>query len=180
MAVIESGLKTSELNKSVLIICPICKIKKQVNIPKSIINDAKQLTSISISKNIVCDHHFQAFIDKNYIVRGYQKVDYQLEDQENKEENRPSHDDKENDEELFNNLILEKNYVEYKPRNLKHQNLKNLLEEKPLLNLNKKKMNLEDIYEEFWEFISDDNEEFIELIRKDARRRNNNRNLAVL
>jgi hypothetical protein len=33
-------------------------------------------------------------------------------------------------------------------------------------------MSLEDIYEEFWEFIDDSNEEFIDFIRKDNRRRN--------
>jgi uncharacterized protein YutE (UPF0331/DUF86 family) len=89
----------------------MCKIKKQISVPKSIINEAKQLTSISISKNIVCEHLFQAFVDKNFIVRGYQKLD------------------KKNPEE-----------------------------------------NLKDIFEEFWEFIADDNEEFIEFIRKDTRR----------
>ena len=112
MAVIESNLNTSDLDKSVLLICPICKIKKQVNIPKSIISEAKQLTSISISKDIVCEHHFQAFVDKNFIVRGYQKVDYQLETKLNNKESQLSNISKESDDELFNNLILESNYVE--------------------------------------------------------------------
>ena len=111
MAVIESNLKTSELEKSILIICPICKIKKQLNIPKSIISEAKQLSSISISKNIVCEHHFQAFVDKNFIVRGYQKVDYQLENQIHKKESHLSNVIKKSDDELFKNLILESNYV---------------------------------------------------------------------
>lgn len=180
MAVIESNLSTSDLDKSVLIICPICKIKKQVNIPKSIISEAKQLTSISISKNIVCEHHFQVFIDKNFIVRGYQKVDYQLENRSNKKESHLSNISKESDDELFNNLILESNYVEYKPKKVNHQNLDKLPEEKLFFNLKEKKMSLEDIYEEFWEFISDDNKEFIDYIRKDARRSNNSVNLEIL
>ena len=66
--------------KPIDVICPICKVKKQINIPEHVINEAKQLTSISISKDIVCNHHFQAFVDKNFIVRGYQKVDYHIEE----------------------------------------------------------------------------------------------------
>ena len=61
-------------------ICPICKTRRQINIPEDVINEAKQLTSISISKDIVCTHHFQAFVDKNFIVRGYQKVDYHIDE----------------------------------------------------------------------------------------------------
>jgi len=66
--------------KPIDVICPICKVKKQINVPETVINEAKQLTSISISKDIVCSHHFQAFVDKNFIVRGYQKVDYHIEE----------------------------------------------------------------------------------------------------
>ena len=176
MAVIESNLNTSDLDKSVLLICPICKIKKQVNIPKSIISEAKQLTSISISKDIVCEHHFQAFVDKNFIVRGYQKVDYQLETKLNNKESQLSNISKESDDELFNNLILESNYVEYKPRKKNHQNHKKILEVKSLHKSNNNEMSLADIYEEFWEFITDDNEEFYDYINKDSRRRKINTN----
>lgn len=63
---------------TISIICPICKKNKKVIIPKSIIDEAKQLTAVSIAKDIVCEHHFQVFVDKNYIVRGYQKVDFHL------------------------------------------------------------------------------------------------------
>jgi len=172
MAVIESNLNTSDLVKSVLFICPICKIKKQVNIPKTIISEAKQLTSISISKDIVCDHHFQAFVDKNFIVRGYQKVDYQIENQSNEKDRLSLNSRKQSDEELFNKLILEGNYLEYRSKRNLHQNTEKSLKNKQELNSKGKQMSLEDIYEEFWEFIIDDNEDFSEYIRKDTRRRN--------
>jgi small GTP-binding protein len=64
--------------KSVLFICPICNSEKELKIATSIINEAKQLTTISIQKNDICEHHFQAFVDKNFQVRGYQKVDYEI------------------------------------------------------------------------------------------------------
>jgi small GTP-binding protein len=59
-------------------ICPICRSEKELIISKSIINEAKTLTTISIQKNEICEHHFQAFVDKNFNVRGYQKVDFEI------------------------------------------------------------------------------------------------------
>ncbi|TFG15168.1 MAG: GTP-binding protein [Promethearchaeota archaeon] len=59
-------------------ICPICRSEKVLKISKSIINEAKTLTTISIQRNEICEHHFQAFVDKNFNVRGYQKVDFEI------------------------------------------------------------------------------------------------------
>ncbi|TFG07598.1 MAG: GTP-binding protein [Promethearchaeota archaeon] len=64
--------------KLVKFVCPICKAEKELKISTSIITESKQLTTISIQKNEVCEHHFQAFVDKNFRVRGYQKVDYEI------------------------------------------------------------------------------------------------------
>jgi hypothetical protein len=58
--------------------CPICYEKKELTFPKSVITGARQLTTISIPKGLLCDHHFQAYVDKNFMVRGYQKVDFEL------------------------------------------------------------------------------------------------------
>lgn len=62
--------------KEVTIICPKCEKKKKLPIPIKIINQSKQLTTVSIPTNICCEHSFQAFIDKNFKVRGYQQVDF--------------------------------------------------------------------------------------------------------
>ncbi|MBD3256148.1 MAG: GTP-binding protein [Candidatus Lokiarchaeota archaeon] len=68
-----------EINQKIVnFICPICKAEKKLKISSTVINEAKQLTTISIQKNEVCKHHFQAFVDKNFNVRGYQKVDYEI------------------------------------------------------------------------------------------------------
>ncbi|MCJ7648380.1 MAG: hypothetical protein MUP85_07190, partial [Candidatus Lokiarchaeota archaeon] len=64
------------------------------------------------------EHHFQLFIDKNFAIRGYQKVDFQVKDAK----------------------------------------------------AQKSKMTLEEIYEEFYEFIDDNNSTFIPFIIKDKRR----------
>ena len=104
--------------KKILVTCPICKAKKDVAVPREIINSTKQLTTVSIPKGTTCRHHFQLFIDNNFAIRGYQKVDYELIDKKDEE----------------------------------------------------KEMTLEEIYEEFWELIDDDNPDFKHLIVKDLRR----------
>ena len=65
--------------KEIKVICPICKASKLINIKKSIIKQSSQLTTISIPEGKVCPHHFQAFVDKNFKVRAYQKIDYTYE-----------------------------------------------------------------------------------------------------
>ena len=145
--------------------CPICKSKKVLKVPKSVINQAKQLTTMSIAKGLVCEHQFQAFVDKNFNVRGYQKVDFEFENKKAENQNREFKDFNDSDDDLFENLIIEGNYLEYKPRKSKIQNNNNQ---------KKKEMTLKDIYEEFWEFIDDDNEEFSEFIENDVRRRKYN------
>jgi hypothetical protein len=64
--------------QDILIVCPKCKVNKKLKIPKKVINTAKQLTTISIPSNLCCEHSFQAFVDKNFIVRGYQSVDFEF------------------------------------------------------------------------------------------------------
>jgi hypothetical protein len=113
--------------KKLSISCPICHTKKLIELPSSIVDKSKELTTISIPKDKVCNHHFQFFLDKNFIIRGYQKVDYELKDQ--------------------------------------HSNNKKLR--------NPTKMTLKEIYDEFWEYISDDNIEFRDFICDDIKRKRN-------
>lgn len=104
--------------QSIKVSCPICNSRKEIDIPLEIINESKHLTTVSISKGMICEHHFQLFIDKNFAIRGYQKVDFQVNDAK----------------------------------------------------AQKSKMTLEEIYEEFYEFIDDNNSTFIPFIIKDKRR----------
>ena len=71
-------LEVKEDYQDILVVCPTCKSKKELKIPIKIINQAKQLTTVSIPEGAVCEHSFQSFIDKNFIVRGYQKVDFEF------------------------------------------------------------------------------------------------------
>jgi hypothetical protein len=67
-----------ETMESIHAVCPTCKAKKNLQIPSKIINQAKQLTTVSIPSGAVCVHGFQAFVDKNFTIRGYQKVDFEF------------------------------------------------------------------------------------------------------
>ncbi|MFX0075567.1 MAG: hypothetical protein ACFE96_09005 [Candidatus Hermodarchaeota archaeon] len=169
MAILDQNVhpQITELNEysKVKITCPVCKAIKELSFPKSVINEANQLTTISIPKGLLCDHHFQAFVDKNFAVRGYQKVDFEYETQKSLE---PKTHVK-NDDDLFENLILEGNYVEYKPSRETNRD-----SHPPSENGDKSngQRSLKDIYEEFWEFIDDKNLKFQEFIEKDKRRVN--------
>ncbi len=143
---------------TIIFTCPICKTKKSLNFPKSVVAQAKGLTTMSIAKGLVCEHQFQAFVDKNFAVRGYQKVDFEFNSVKNERED-PS--PRKSDKDLLENLILEGNYLEYIPKRSK------ISETKP----KKKKKRLNEIYEEFWEFIDEDNKVFQDFIRKDTRRK---------
>jgi len=67
-----------EFLKEIKIRCPECSTDKKLMIPKKVIDQSKQLTTISIPSKLCCEHSFQAFVDKNFIVRGYQKVDFEF------------------------------------------------------------------------------------------------------
>ncbi|MFX0035389.1 MAG: hypothetical protein ACFE9I_07095 [Candidatus Hermodarchaeota archaeon] len=69
---------SKEMYRNIIIVCPTCKTRKELKIPIKIINQAKQLTTISIPSNLCCKHSFQAFIDKNFSIRSYQTVDFEF------------------------------------------------------------------------------------------------------
>ncbi len=159
------------INRYVQVICPVCKAQNTVRIPKSVINQASQLTTVSVPKGLICDHHFQAFVDKNFKIRGYQKVDFQLDSENDKKKKDLRLNYK---EKFVNSLKLYESSVS------KDNSIKNVLK-KPDNKKETKKIEesfnrknsrtLQDIYEEFWEFISDNNEIFQRFIVKDKKRR---------
>ncbi len=164
-------METIAINRYIEVICPVCKSKKIIQIPKSIINQASQLTTISVPKDKVCQHHFQLFLDKNFSIRGYQKVDFQLNPGKTKKDKRlkPSYKDHfVNSLDLYNSIKPEEDISENISEKTIYKKQTSQFEE----NFNKKNnMTLQEIYEEFWEFISDNNEIFQKFIVKDKKRR---------
>ncbi len=64
--------------KSIEIICPQCRTKKLVKIPKKLIEESSTLVTISFPSKFICEHGFQAFIDKQFNLRGYQSADFEI------------------------------------------------------------------------------------------------------
>lgn len=58
--------------------CPECGTIKKLEIPKIRIDDSKPMKSISIREGLVCNHKFILFLDNNYKVRAYQKIDQEF------------------------------------------------------------------------------------------------------
>jgi hypothetical protein len=175
MAILDQNIypETSELNEysNVKIVCPVCKVHKELKFPKSVINKARQLTTISLPKGLICDHHFQAFVDKNFIVRGYQKVDFEFEPKKSLKPKADVNLFNENNDEFFENLIVEGNYVEYNPkRKINRDSHPPPNDTDKNTEKNAGKRSLKDVYNEFWEVINDNNVEFKDFIEKDKRR----------
>jgi len=171
MAITEAKNNVNINTSKIEFICPVCKAKKFLDVPKSVIAEAKQLTTMSIARGLVCSHQFQAFVDKNYQVRGYQRVDFEIENNKNQANNSNVSYSRKDENGFFDNLVLEGNYLEYKPKEIQN-NQRDILKNENL-NFQKKDMSLEDIYNEFWEFIDENNEEFRFFINKDLRRNQN-------
>jgi small GTP-binding protein len=71
-------LSTEKESRAIRVICPICKTQKKINVPQNVIDEAQNVVTFSIPKKLICDHHFQVFVDKNLAIRGYQIVDYEI------------------------------------------------------------------------------------------------------
>jgi len=159
------------INRYVQVICPVCKAQNTVRIPKSVINQASQLTTVSVPKGEICQHHFQLFIDKNFKIRGYQKVDFQLDSENDKKKKNLRNDYKEkfvNSLKLYESSVSKDNSIKNVLKKTDNKKETKLIEE----SFNRKNHRaLQDIYEEFWEFISDNNEIFQKFIIKDKKRR---------
>lgn len=168
MAITEAKNNVNISTAKIDFICPVCKSRKALDVPKSVIEDAKQLTTMSIARGLVCEHQFQAFVDKNYQVRGYQRVDFEFEPNVNHKKPSDFNNFKQDDNELFENLVLEGNYLEYKPKNTEYKINKSLTKQK--MPTQEKKISLGEIYNEFWELIDEDNEKFRDFIENDSRR----------
>jgi len=65
---------------SIIINCPTCKTKGKIDVHKEQLKDVTRgLLAINIARNIVCEHTFIAYIDKNLNVRDYFVADFQIE-----------------------------------------------------------------------------------------------------
>ena len=78
-----NDLKTAEDNKgqresfeNIPLICPKCEAQKTIKVPSKVITQSGTVITIGIPVGLICDHSFQAYVDKYSDVRGYQVVDF--------------------------------------------------------------------------------------------------------
>jgi len=84
--------------------CPECGKEKVLTLPKERSEIIKELYTISIPSGFICDHCFQAFIDKGNKIRGYQKVDFEVKEYRDLID---SYDNLKKIQDLYNKIISE-------------------------------------------------------------------------
>ncbi len=94
-------MKTAEDNKSqkelfekILLRCPKCETQKRIKVPSKIITKSGTVITIGIPVGLICDHSFQAYVDKYSDVRGYQVVDFLIPKTEYFQSDLPKQDQK--------------------------------------------------------------------------------------
>ena len=66
--------------KKKIVICPICSKKGNLDIPEDIIKQSfRGIVSMIVVKDVICDHSFLVYFDKDLAIRDYITLDYQVE-----------------------------------------------------------------------------------------------------
>ncbi|NVM36391.1 MAG: hypothetical protein HWN81_12405 [Candidatus Lokiarchaeota archaeon] len=70
----------AETFKTLEVVCPICSVMKNINIPEAIFSQKKfGSVKIQVPINAVCpEHQFIVFVDTKGKIRGYEKIDIQM------------------------------------------------------------------------------------------------------
>ncbi len=72
----ENNKRVGELFEKIILRCPKCETQKMIKVPSKVITQSGSVITIGIPIGLICDHSFQAYIDNNSDVRGYQVVDF--------------------------------------------------------------------------------------------------------
>jgi hypothetical protein len=75
---VEDNKNQKELFKNILLRCPKCETQKRIKVPSKILTQSRKLTTIGIPAGLICEHSFQAYVDKYSDVRGYHLVDFDI------------------------------------------------------------------------------------------------------
>jgi hypothetical protein len=69
-------MSQEEFFKNILLRCPKCETQKRIKVPSKILTQSGTIITMGIPVGLICDHSFQAFVDEQSNVRGYQVVDF--------------------------------------------------------------------------------------------------------
>ena len=90
----EENLSQKELFENILLRCPKCETQKKIKVPSKILTQSGTVITIGIPVGLICDHSFQAYVDKYSDVRGYQVVDFVIPKTEYFQSDLPKQDQK--------------------------------------------------------------------------------------
>ena len=90
----EENLSQKELFENILLRCPKCETQKKIKVPSKILAQSGTVITIGIPVGLICDHSFQAYVDKYSDVRGYQVVDFVIPKTEYFQSDLPKQDQK--------------------------------------------------------------------------------------
>ncbi len=62
--------------KKVRVSCPICNAQKLLEFPLNCVNTSNPLTLVLILNDKICVHSFIVYLDRDFKVRGTQKIDF--------------------------------------------------------------------------------------------------------
>ena len=102
-------MNAKEEEAKVRIICPTCNKKKFLKVPLKVLSEG--VTTISIPVGIICEHHFQVFVDSYLTVRGYQPIHYEFPKIEFYESRLFAEDQKIDGSVSYNNSISSQNLI---------------------------------------------------------------------
>lgn len=69
----------NKITEEVRLQCPNCRAVGFRKIPSSLVDEVEGLASVLVPKSAICEHAFQVYLDRDFNVRGYQKVDHAIE-----------------------------------------------------------------------------------------------------
>ena len=72
----EDDNSQNELFKKIALKCPSCGIQKEIKVPSKVLTQTGAVITIGIPVGLICEHSFQAYVDKFSSVRGYNVVDF--------------------------------------------------------------------------------------------------------
>ncbi|MFX1273601.1 MAG: hypothetical protein ACFFBP_11535 [Promethearchaeota archaeon] len=73
-------ISSDDLSVKIVVRCPICNTKGQMNIEKNIIDqNTKGITAINVAENLICEHSFVTYVDKNLVIRDSFVCDFKVE-----------------------------------------------------------------------------------------------------
>ncbi|NHJ19990.1 MAG: hypothetical protein EAX91_03525 [Candidatus Lokiarchaeota archaeon] len=106
----EENSDHKELFENIVLRCPRCGTQKMIQVPSKVITQSGMVITIGIPVGLICDHSFQAYVDKFSSVRGYQVVDFLIPKTEYLQSALPKDEQNETDSQftkspLFQNII---------------------------------------------------------------------------